>query len=139
MLLLFKRLNNPILPLLSYQLSNSSKKQTKIKLKAQTPASSLNARKAFKHDFTECINSIPTTIVFVCVCLLWMRDSSVTEKRQKRYSWVRRDVMLTRSQEILLRETLSYTRQGHFKICKMRSVVFIFTKIYFESPVNNIF
>ena len=82
MLLLFKRLNNPILPLLSYQLSNSSKKQTKIKLKAQTPASSLNARKAFKHDFTECINSIPTTIVFVCVVLPIVDERQLSHREE---------------------------------------------------------
>ena len=54
--------------LLSYQLSNSSKKQTKIKLKAQAPESSFNSQQAYKHDFKECINSILTTIVFVLCC-----------------------------------------------------------------------
>ena len=51
--------------------------------------------------------------MFVLYCLLWMRDSSVTEKRQKRYSWVRRDVMLTRPQEILLRQTRGMRHEAH--------------------------
>ena len=38
-------------------------------MKAQAPESSFNSQKAYNHDFKECINSIPTTIVFVCVVL----------------------------------------------------------------------